>query len=367
MTESMVNPEAQQFTLVNMSVPEALPLAVLFGGRSEEHDVSLQSAKTVIDNLDPRKYQVHLVGITRQGGWLGSEASARLLEGKDPQEEGGAPFLPPGIECVFPVLHGPYGEDGLIQGWLELLDVPFVGSDSVGSQLAMDKILSKVVLRYNGIQVPSWAEVTREEYAADPADAIHRALVRGVPSFVKPNRLGSSVGISRVADEAEMAAALELALEHDKRVLIEPEIDGREFEVAVLDGEPMIISEPGEIVSDSWYDYKSKYKDDSAELIAPVEDLHKSARIKMMNVAGEAFRLLRLSGLARVDFRVKSHCGRVYLNEVNSMPGFTSISMYPRLMGLAGVPLPAQLDKLIRIAMHGRSRNSSPKTKQAAV
>lgn len=354
-----MNPEAQQFTLMGMSVPDALPLAVLFGGRSEEHEVSLQSAKTVIDNLDPRKYQVHLVGITRQGGWLGPEASARLLEGQEPGEEGGAPYLPAGVECVFPVLHGPYGEDGLIQGWLQLLDVPFVGADAVGSQLAMDKILSKLVLRYHGIQVPSWTEVTREEYHTDPANAIHRSLMRGTPSFVKPNRQGSSIGISRVADETEMAAALELALQHDDRVLVEPEIDGREFEVAVLDGEPLIVSEPGEIVSDSWYDYKSKYQDDSAQLVAPVEDLHKSARIKMMNVAADAFRLLRLSGLARVDFRVKSHCGRVYLNEVNSMPGFTAISMFPRLMGLAGVPLPAQLDRMIRVAMRGRARSSA--------
>lgn len=352
---------------MGMSVPDALALAVLFGGRSEEHEVSLQSAKTVIDNLDPRKYQVQLVGITRQGGWLGPEASARLLEGKDPGEEGGAPFLPAGTECVFPVLHGPYGEDGLIQGWLELLNMPFVGSDAVGSQLAMDKVLSKLILRYHGIQVPSWTEVTRDEYAADPADAIHRALQRGIPSFVKPNRLGSSVGISRVGDESEMAAALELALKHDERVLIEPEIDGREFEVAVLDGEPLMVSEPGEIVSEGWYDYQSKYKDDSAKLVAPVEDLHKSARIKMMAVAGEAFRLLRLRGLARVDFRVKSHCGRVYVNEVNSIPGFTNISMFPRLMGLAGVPLPAQLDRLVKVAMQGRSRHSKQKAKQTAI
>lgn len=362
-----MTPETQQFTLMGMSVPDALPLAVLFGGRSEEHEISLQSAKTVIDNLDPRKYQVLLVGITRQGGWLGPEASARLLEGKDPGEKGGAPYLPAGTECVFPMLHGPYGEDGLIQGWLELLEVPFVGSDAIGSQLAIDKILSKLVLRYHGIQVPSWSEVTRDEYSADPADAINRALERGVPSFVKPNRLGSSVGISRVADETEMAAALELALKHDERVLIEPEIDGREFEVAVLDGEPLIISEPGEIVSESWYDYKSKYQDHSVKLVAPVEDLHKSARIKMMNVAGEAFRLLRLRGLARVDFRVKSHCGRVYLNEVNSIPGFTSISMFPRLIELAGVPLPAQLDRLVKVAMQAHSRPAAAKAKQAAI
>jgi len=334
-----------------MSVPEALPLAVLFGGRSEEHEVSLQSAKTVLDNLDPRKYQVHLVGITREGGWLGPEASQRLLEGKDPAEAGGAPYLPAGTRCVFPVLHGPHGEDGLIQGWLELQGVPFVGSGSVGSHLAMDKILSKLVLRYQGLSVPSWTEITREQFQANPEEAIQRAIARGLPCFVKPNRLGSSVGISRVAEEDQMAAALALALQHDDRLLVEPEVPGREFEVAVMEGEPLLVSEPGEIISEQWYDYESKYQNQSARLVAPVENLHQSARSKMMRMAADAFRLLRLSGLARVDFRVKDHSGQVFINEVNSLPGFTSISMYPRLMELAGVPLPAQLDRLVQLAL----------------
>jgi D-alanine-D-alanine ligase len=338
-----------------MSVLEATPLAVLFGGRSEEHEVSLQSARAVVENLDPRKYQIRLVGITRHGGWLGPEASRRMFDGVDPGEVGGSPYLPEGTKCVFPVLHGPFGEDGLLQGWLELQGLPFVGSGAVGSHLAMDKILTKLILRYHGISVASWTEITRKEFEEDPDSCVELCLKRGIPSFVKPNRLGSSVGISRVGNESEMLPALKLALKFDDRVLVEPEIDGREFEVAILDGNPMIISEPGEIVSEKWYDYDSKYKNDSAKLIAPVEDLHKSTSHKMKSVAQKAFRLLRLSGMARADFRVKGHSGKVYLNELNSIPGFTHISMYPRLMDLAGVPLPALLDRLVRLAMSAES------------
>jgi D-alanine-D-alanine ligase len=337
-----------------MSAPGALQLAILFGGPSEEHEVSLRSAQTVIENLDPSRYQVHLVGITRLGGWLGPAASARLLAGSDPAGTGGLPKLPTGIDCVFPVLHGPYGEDGLLQGWLEMLGLPIVGAGSIGSHLAMDKILSKLVLRYHGIPVVSWTEITREEYAADSAACLVRAAKRGFPCFVKPNRMGSSVGITRVEEMVHLPAAIELALQYDERLLVEPEVVGREFEIAILDGEPLVVSQPGEIIAPGWYDYKTKYQNQSAQLMIPAEDLHHGLCEAMREQARLAFKLLRLSGMARADFRIEEHTTRVYLNELNSIPGFTSISMYPKLLALEGISLPHLLDRLVELALHGK-------------
>jgi D-alanine-D-alanine ligase len=339
-----------------MTAPGALQLALLFGGPSEEHEVSLRSARTVLENLEKDRYQVHLIGITRQAGWLGPKASARLLAGEQPDEVGGRPHLPDGIGCVFPVLHGPYGEDGLVQGWLEMLGLPVVGAGSIGSHLAMDKILGKLVLRYHGVQVVSWTEITREEYAADPAGCLTRAAKRGFPCFVKPNRMGSSVGISRVEEMVHLPEAIELALKHDERLLVEPEVVGREFEIAILDGEPMVVSQPGEIISPGWYDYKTKYQDHTAQLVLPAKNLHPGLCEAMREQARTAFKLLRLSGMARADFRIEDHTTRVYLNELNSIPGFTDISMYPKLLELEGIGLPELLNRLIGLALHGKAQ-----------
>ncbi|MAW62257.1 MAG: D-alanine--D-alanine ligase A [Planctomycetes bacterium] len=335
----------------------ALPLAVLFGGPSEEHEISLRSARTVVEHLNPARYEVHLVGITREGGWLGPEASRRLLYGEDPGEAGGPPALPAGTACVFPVLHGPFGEDGRVQGWLELLGVPCVGSGSVGSQLAIDKVLTKLVLRGNGLPIIPWSEVDRRRWSEDRSAALTEAARHGFPCFVKPNRLGSSVGISRVEHADELAAAIEAALEHDALVVIEPEIPGREIEVAVLEGETLQVSEPGEIALDGWYDYAAKYETDAAELKVPADELHPATVARLKSLSAEAFRLLRMSGMARVDFRILDKqvgyesAGRIYINEVNSIPGFTSISMYPKLFDLAGIGLPHLLDELVQAAL----------------
>ena len=335
----------------------ALPLAVLFGGPSEEHEISLRSARTVVEHLNPSRYQVHLLGITKDGGWLGEAASRRLLNGEDPGEAGGQPFLPQGTACVFPVLHGPYGEDGRVQGWLELLGVPCVGSGSLGAQLAMDKILTKLILRGNRLPIIPWSEVHARDFATDPTMALAEASRHGFPCFVKPNRLGSSVGISRVEQAEDLSAAIQEALRHDELAVIEPEIPGREIEVAVLEGETMQLSEPGEIVLDGWYDYAAKYENQNAELMAPAEDLHPATIKKLKELAEQCFRLLRMNGMARVDFRILSKqmgyesAGRIYINEVNAIPGFTSISMYPRLFELAGMGLPHLLDELIQSAL----------------
>lgn len=337
----------------------ALPLAVLFGGPSEEHEISLRSARTVVEHLNPARYEVRLLGITRDGGWLGEEASRRLLYGEDPGEKGSRPFLPEGTACVFPVLHGPFGEDGRVQGWLELLGVPCVGSGSVGSQLAMDKVLTKLVLRGNDLPVINWCEVHERDFIKNPSEALADAGRYGFPCFVKPNRLGSSVGISRVASADELEAAIKEALKHDEIAVVEPEIPGREIEVAVLEGETLQISDPGEIVIDGWYDYAAKYENQDAELKAPAEDLHPATVARLKLLAEECFQLLRMRGMARVDFRILAKqmgyesAGRIYINEVNAIPGFTSISMYPRLFELAGIGLPHLLDELVQSAMRG--------------
>lgn len=349
-----------------MTTP-ALPLAVLFGGPSEEHDISLRSARTVVEHLNPARYDVRLVGITREGGWLGPEASRRLLHGEDPGEAGGEPFLPEGTACAFPVLHGPYGEDGRVQGWLELQGVPCVGSDSVGAQLSIDKILTKLVLRGNGLPVINWSEVHARDWANDRDAALQAAARHGFPCFVKPNRLGSSIGISRVESAEELPAAIEAALAHDELAVVEPEIPGREIEVAVLDGETLRVSEPGEIVLDGWYDYASKYETDEAQLKAPAEDLHPATVARLKELSADAFRLLRMQGMARVDFRILDKqigyesAGRIYINEVNSIPGFTSISMYPRLFDLAGIGLPHLLDELIQCAVRAGQTANEPR------
>lgn len=351
-----MKPQAIQFTLAAMTSP-ALPLAVLFGGPSEEHEISLRSARTVVEALNPARYEVRLVGITRDGGWLGPEASRRMLHGEDPGEVGGPPSLPADTACVFPVLHGPFGEDGRVQGWLELLGVPCVGSGSIGSQLSIDKVLTKLVLRGNDLPVINWSEVDARRWSEDRAAALADAARHGFPCFVKPNRLGSSVGISRVDSADALEGAIEEALSHDSLVVIEPEIPGRELEVAVLEGEKMQVSEPGEIVLDGWYDYAAKYENDSAELKAPAEDLHPATVSRLKQLAEESFRLLRMQGMARVDFRILDKqvgyesAGRIYINEVNSIPGFTSISMYPRLFELAGIGLPHLLDELVQSAL----------------
>jgi len=329
-----------------------LRLAVLFGGRSAEHEVSLASARAVLEHLDGDRYEVLPVGITREGGFLDAEASRALLAGEIVAVPGGPPALPPGTGCVFPVLHGPCGEDGSVQGWLELLGVPYVGSDCTGSALAMDKSLARQVLRNHGIPMLSWSDVTARDFAADPDGVVERLVEeRGLPCFVKPARLGSSVGIRRAADREELRGGLEEAFRHGRWAVVAPAVEARELEVAILDGDPPVVSRLGEIRPRDWYDYRAKYEEGSAELLVPAPDLHPNLEAGLQRLALRAFRALRLSGMARVDFFLGRKDGRPALNEVNTIPGFTAISMYPRLLELAGVPFPELCDRLIALAL----------------
>ena len=349
-----------------MTPPSPLRLAVLFGGPSAEHEISLRSAREVLAHLDPARYLPLLVGITREGGWLGPEASHCMLEGEDVDERGGAPFLPDDCACVFPILHGPGGEDGKIQGWLEILGVPCVGSGSVGSALAMDKILAKVVLRHSGLPVLSWTEVDARELEGDVAPLLEKIAVdRGFPCFVKPTCQGSSIGITRVEDADGLLAALEEAFRHGPRALAESAVPApREFEIAILDGPEPVVSDLGEIrlEDDSWYDYEEKYESNRAELVVGPTGLPSALEAAMKRQAHSAFRALDLSGMARVDFLFAPSSGRFWLNEVNTMPGFTPISMYSMMWKASGRPYNQLLDELIQLGLErhrDRTRNQT--------
>lgn len=329
-----------------------LVLTVLFGGRSAEHPISLRSARAVLEHLPRDQFQPRLVGITTEGRWLSEAASARLLAGEDPGEPGGLPWLPAETECVFPVLHGPGGEDGSVQGWLELCGVPFVGSGSTACALTMDKSLTKAVLRNVQIGMLSWSEFRRAEFEADPAAVVAEVeRARGFPCFVKPVGLGSSVGISRVNSADDLPAALTAAFAHDDVVMVEPAVKAREYEVAVLGGAVPLVSAPGEILPVDWYDFDAKYIDDDAQLVVPATDLPELMAEKLRDDARTVFRALRMEGLARVDFLLDSGTGRMYFNEVNAIPGFTSISMYPRLMEHAGIDFAELTVRLVADAM----------------
>lgn len=340
------------------SPSEPLVLAVLFGGRSPEHDISLRSARAVVDRMAGARFDLRLVGITADGGWLSPGASARLLAGEEPGETGGAPYLPAGVDCVFPVLHGPGGEDGSVQGWLELLGVPFVGSGCAGAALSMDKSLTKHVLRSHGIQVVPFTDVVRGDWQADPAGQAARiAAERGFPCFVKPTGQGSSIGISRVTDADALPAALDEAFRHGERAIVEPALQAREYEVAVLGGTPPQVSAPGAIVPRGWYDYEAKYVNDDAALVVPADDLPPRMAERLRDDAREVFRALRMEGMARVDFLLDTKSGRIALNEVNGIPGFTSISMYPKLMEQAGQSFPDLIARLVDDAMRRAGRS----------
>ncbi len=356
--------------------PKKIRVAVLFGGQSQEHAVSLASATAVMRALDPAKYEVVPVGITREGRWLtggdplrllrGGTAAAAGAESDSPEESLALATLPGGptgivegaghavggVDVVFPVLHGPFGEDGTIQGLLELAGVPYVGSGVLGSALGMDKIAMKAVFESYGLPVGPYIAVTRHEWERDPAAVQRRAeMALHYPMFVKPANLGSSVGISKVLSPAEFAAALDRAAAFDRRLLIEEGLDAREIECSVLGNEEPRASVCGEIVAGrEFYDFAAKYLEDSSDLHIPADlppDV--SARIQALAVA--AFQAVDAAGLARVDFFLRRHDGTVFLNEINTLPGFTAISMYPKLWAAGGLPYNELVSRLIDLAL----------------
>ena len=347
-------------------------VAVLFGGQSAEHDVSLRSAQTVIGALDPDRYEVVPVGVTRDGWWLtGGDPMRQLASDSSLLALAAAADVapPPGdaasssaagalaglgerIDVVFPVLHGPMGEDGTVQGMLELAGLPYVGSGVLGSAVAMDKGISKQLLAQAGLPQVPWRLVGRREWERDPAGVagwIAEAL--GFPCFVKPANMGSSVGVSRVGDASLLPAAMALAGHFDRRVIVERGVAARELEVAVLGNDDPVASVVGEVISGrAFYDYEAKYVDDGSRTVVPA-DLGGQDHAYVQELAIDAFHALDLAGLARVDFFLERGTDHLFVNEVNTLPGFTSISMYPILWEASGVPLPELVDRLIALAL----------------
>jgi D-alanine-D-alanine ligase len=346
-------------------VSRRLRVAVLAGGRSSEHDISLASARSVLEALDPEQFEVVSVAIGRDGRWAldgvssdqipASVAEAGLQETR-PTETLPVPAVSGTLEAlgavdvVLPILHGPFGEDGTVQGLLELADIPYVGAGVAASALAMDKDLFKKVMRDSGIPVA-------RHHAIREGDAIENQF--GYPVFVKPARLGSSVGITKVRSEEELAAAVELARRHDDKVLVEEFVDGMEVECSVLGNRqpPPIASLPGRIdtLEHEWYDFASKYDEGGMELVIPPELPQETIELVQQR-AIDAFVASECEGMARVDFFVRDSDGEVVVNELNTIPGFTATSVYAKLFEASGIAYPELLSRLIDLALERAER-----------
>ena len=355
--------------------PAARPLcaALVFGGLSSEHEVSRVSAGTFADNMDPAKYELIKIGITKEGRWLYTEAtSAQMADGSwedlpgnmpcvlspDRADHGAILFTPSGhveklhIDVVVPVLHGLWGEDGTIQGLLELAGIPYVGCGVLASAVCMDKAVAHALFAYHGIPHCAWAAYTKAQLEADPEGiAAKLADTLGWPIFVKPANAGSSVGVTKAGTPAELAQAIRLALENDRKVVFESFVDGQEVECAVIGSEPAASTRPGEILAGAeFYTYDDKYKNGVSQTVIPAR-LPDEKLDEVKALAARAYDALGCEGLARCDFFVERGTGRVLINEINTLPGFTSISMYPKLMEHDGTPLPQLIDRLIALAM----------------
>ena len=355
-----------------------LRIGVIFGGASGEHDISLLTARGVLGAIDTSRYEVVPVGIARTGAWsVGDDVLDRLSLDADTSRDAAsagrrgkpessadtvgamaqalASLSRAGVDAVFPLLHGPMGEDGTLQGLLEFCGVPYVGCGVAASAVAMDKGLAKDVFRSNSIPTLPWIMVQRGKWKAQREQLLQDLESSfSYPLFVKPANLGSSVGISKVGDREELAAGLDLAARYDERMLVEPGIDAREIEVAILGNSNPQASVPGEIrPRRAFYDYKAKYFDDATELIIPAA-LEESLTLKLKELAVQSFEALACSGLARVDFLLERGTGKAYISEVNTMPGFTETSMYPRLWEASGIAYSELIDLLLELALELR-------------
>jgi D-alanine-D-alanine ligase len=340
-----------------------LRVAVIYGGRSGEHEVSVVSASSIVKHLNPDKYEVVPIRIDKQGRWLAGAEAPRALSAADVVDasptsaslhvvEPTAALDGATVDVVFPVLHGPYGEDGTVQGLLELANVPYVGAGVLGSAVGMDKGVMKTLFLARGLPVGPYHVVMRYEWDRDArgvTDRVAREL--RYPVFVKPANLGSSVGISKARSDAELVEAMTVALQYDRKIVIETAIpQAREIECAVLGNDDPRPSVPGEIIpSREFYDYEAKYLDDGVRLLIPAP-LAQQQIEDVQRMAVTAFRALDLAGLSRVDFLMAGDTGELFINEVNTMPGFTTVSMYPKMWEASGLAYPDLLDRLITLA-----------------
>ena len=365
---------------------EKMRIGILFGGRSGEHEVSLRSTRSVLEAIDYDKYIVSLIGITKNGKWI---TGAKCL---DELERGGESvnlfsnclILPyssknslvhfdgnvnnnnldiidfENLDVIFPILHGTNGEDGSIQGLLEIADIPYVGSGVLGSSVGMDKILFKSVMESHGLPVVPSYSFNRSVYLRKSNEIVAGILDRlDLPVFIKPANLGSSVGISMANDKDELISGIDEACKWDRRILVERRVDAREIEVSVLGNDEPQVSVAGEIVSNSdFYDYEAKYVSSSAELIIPASITQNQLR-SVQEMALEAYKAIDCSGMARVDFLLDNVSGDLWVNELNTIPGFTSISMYPKLWQASGVEFSELIDILIELALERKIQRDS--------
>ena len=314
---------------------------MVYGGRSGEHEVSIRSAKSIMDGMDPARYQKIEYFISKEGRW-------------SPRPILPEPGAQPEIDVVFPVLHGTFGEDGTVQGLFELADLPYVGAGVLGSSVSMDKEMMKRVCQERMLPVVDYVTVTRER--PDVTEACARLPF---PMFVKPANLGSSVGISKARDRKELEAAVALAAQYDCKIIVERGIAGRELECSVLGNEAPVASQPCEILpSRDFYDYEDKYLLDLARTQVPA-DLPPAQTGELRRLAVECFRAVECEGMGRVDFLLESATGRIYINEINTIPGFTSISMYPKMWEHSGLPFSALIDRLIELALDRHRRRKA--------
>lgn len=346
-----------------------LRIGVLFGGRSGEHEVSLASAASVIRALDPEKYEAVPIGISKDGRWLVGTGSlkmlAEVLKSGDrvvlPPDPSAASLVPLGptagqpsvsVDVVFPVLHGTFGEDGTVQGLLELAGLPYVGAGVLASAVGMDKDVQKRLFEQAGLPIVPFLAVRRSEWEHKRAEVL-KAIKKKFrfPIFVKPATLGSSLGMTRVTAAHEISAAMDLAAEFALKIIVERGVTGREIEVSVLGNDEFRASIPGEIIPHrEYYDYRAKYLEQGTQLLIPAKLSKKQVDV-FQDFAVGAFRAIDGTGMARCDFFLERRTGKIFINELNTIPGFTSISMYPKLWEASGLPYPKLIDRLIELAI----------------
>ena len=357
-------------------------VGVIFGGRSGEHEVSLASAAAVFQNLDPERYEAVPIRIEKDGRWALPDRAPKVMKAADvihakhadePAAKDAELVARPAtqtlisgvsLDVVFPVLHGPYGEDGTVQGLLELANVPYVGAGVLASAVGMDKAAMKLVFAAKGLSICDYEVVLKHEWQRDEHAIMHRVVSRlGFPVFVKPANLGSSVGISKAKHAVELRAAIALAAEFDRKIVVEAAVpNAREIECAVLGNDEPEASVPGEVIpSREFYDYEAKYLDEGSRTEIPARlTPQQVADIRALAIA--AFTAIDCAGMARVDFLLARDSGVLYLNEVNTIPGFTTISMYSKMWDASGLPYPQLIDRLIALAIERHAAKQQLRT-----
>jgi D-alanine-D-alanine ligase len=381
-----------------------LRVGVIYGGRSGEHEVSVASAASILKNLDRTRYEPLPVRIEKDGRWTIADRLPTAISAADVIEQARVATARPlrpgretvlvahpsedtlltierrpaaagaidveqavvtglGLDVVFPVLHGPFGEDGTVQGLLELANVPYVGAGVMASAVGMDKAAMKILFAARGLPIAAWTSFTAPDWRRDAARVSASALALGLPLFVKPANLGSSVGISKVKNEADLTAAIETALEFDRKVVVEAGVpEAREIECAVLGNDDPEASVAGEIIpSREFYDYEAKYLDESSQTVIPA-DISDEQLAEVRRLAIEAFRAIDGAGMSRVDFLLSRPTGALYVNEINTIPGFTTISMFAKLWEASGVPYAALVDRLIQLALERHTEKQRLRT-----